>query len=57
MPTKRPGPECFAEYQGDDHCDICPIILVCIDATLEADGYYDELAEREEEQEQYWRYA
>ena len=39
---------CFANYQPSPRCDSCHAIYQCIDATIEADGYYDELAEREE---------
>lgn len=40
--------DCFANYQPSDICDACHAVYQCIDATIESDGYYDQLAEREE---------
>lgn len=41
---------CFGAYENEGDCETCPIALVCIDMTLENDGYFDRLAEREEEE-------
>ena len=40
--------DCFGSYQPESRCDSCQAIHQCIDLTIELDGYYDELAEREE---------
>lgn len=37
---------CFGSYEGQGSCGGCPAVLLCIDATIAADGYFDELAER-----------
>lgn len=44
--------ECFGAYGNGDGCDGCPLVPLCIDATIQADAYYDELARKEE-----WRWA
>lgn len=42
--------DCYGQYENQQgKCGGCPLALLCIDATIAADGYYDELAKREEE--------
>ena len=45
-PNSRSNSNCFANYQPSAKCDSCQAVYLCIDATQEADGYWDELAER-----------
>lgn len=46
MQSKR---ECYGAYENrQGKCSGCSLALLCIDATIAADGYYDSLAEREE---------
>ena len=40
---------CLGQYEGKDGCDVCPVVLLCIDVTMDADGYFDELADRQAE--------
>lgn len=41
---------CYGQYENQQgKCSGCSLALLCIDATIAADGYYDELARREEE--------
>lgn len=45
-----PSRECYGQYVNEQgKCSGCSLALLCIDATIAADGYYDELARREEE--------
>lgn len=47
MQSKR---ECYGQYVNEQgRCGRCQLALLCIDATIAADGYYDELARKEEE--------
>ena len=42
--------ECYGQYENErGKCSNCILALLCIDATIAADGYYDELARREQE--------
>ena len=41
--------ECLGQYQPEGECLHCTLALLCIDVAIEADGYYDRLAEQEEE--------
>lgn len=36
--------ECLGAYENEGQCDTCPLALICIEATIAADGYYDEQA-------------
>lgn len=39
--------DCYGQYENlQGKCGGCPLALLCIDATIAADGYFDELAER-----------
>lgn len=40
--------DCLGNYQPGGQCDVCPLAFQCIDVAIEADGYYDQLAEKEE---------
>lgn len=45
-----PSKQCLGQYVNEEgKCGGCPVALLCIDMTIAADGYYDELARREEE--------
>lgn len=35
---------CLGNYGVKDGCDSCVAVLLCIDVTLELDGYFDQLA-------------
>ena len=39
---------CFGAYKCITECDLCPLVHPCIEATIENDGYYDQLALEEE---------
>ncbi len=39
---------CFSAYANEGECGSCLLSLVCIEATIQNDGYYDELAEKED---------
>lgn len=42
--------DCYGQYENQQgKCSGCLLALLCIDATIAADGYYDALAKREEE--------
>ena len=43
------GRKCFGAYENGEECASCLLAILCIDATIAADGYFDELARREEE--------
>lgn len=47
------GKSCLGTYQPEGQCLSCALALWCIDVTIKMDGYYDSLAEREE---QLWEY-
>lgn len=40
--------DCLGEYEPSDKCDKCQAVYLCIDVAQENDGYWDQLAEREE---------
>ena len=54
--------ECFGRYENEQgQCESCPLVLLCIDTTIEIDRHYDELAERQAdiqamEQDSRWCY-
>lgn len=35
---------CLGNYGAKDGCDSCAAVFLCIDVTLELDGYFDQLA-------------
>lgn len=39
---------CFGAYANEGECGSCLLSLVCIEATIRNDGYYDRLAEEED---------
>lgn len=42
--------DCYGQYENQQgKCSGCSLALLCIDATIAADNYYDALAKREEE--------
>lgn len=46
---------CLGQYYQDskDQCDVCPLVFLCIDATMAADDeYWDGLANRQQEIEE-----
>lgn len=41
---------CLGQYQVEQgQCSGCSLALLCIDVTIAADGYYDNLADRQAE--------
>lgn len=38
---------CFGAYENEGKCESCPLALICIERTIAADGYYDQLAKEE----------
>lgn len=46
--VKESKAACLGDYRNVEACRGCILEQPCIDLTLEADGYYDELAYREE---------
>lgn len=46
--VKESKAACLGDYRNVGACRGCLLEQPCIDLTLEADGYYDELAYREE---------
>ena len=45
--------ECLGAYENKQgQCDSCPLVLLCIEASIAADAYYDELADRQREIEE-----
>lgn len=43
---------CLGNYGVKDGCDSCVAVLLCIDVTLELDGYFDQLYDRQKEIEE-----
>lgn len=35
---------CLGQYQPQDQCESCPLVLLCIDTTIAIDAYWDEQA-------------
>ena len=51
---------CLGQYYQEekDQCDVCPLVFLCIDATMAADNeYWDKLASWQEEVEEMERDA
>jgi len=54
--------DCFGRYENKQgQCESCPLVLLCIDTTIEIDRHIDELAERQAdihtmEQDSRWCY-
>ena len=51
---------CLGQYYQDskDQCDVCPLVFLCINATMAADDeYWDKLASWQEEAEEMERDA
>lgn len=42
--SKVKDSSCLGIYEAKDQCDSCPLVFLCIDAALDSDGYYDQLA-------------
>lgn len=50
FPTMQ-SKDCYGQYENEQgKCGGCPLALLCIDATIAADGYYDELARKNKEE-------
>lgn len=43
--------ECLGEYQPEGQCLNCVLAFLCIEVALRLDGYFDELAERDKEEQ------
>ena len=50
--AKVKSSSCLGEYQPQGQCESCPLALLCIDATIAINAYWDEQASSQKEIEE-----